>query len=255
MIQDDDGELVHVKLDPSLVNSDTAIIVLDEYDDICWVWIGRNVNMPTRMHALRMSKSVQKSGYHIGTTTIGMATSKLIEMMEKNDSDATVAAHIVSFKQVLDSKWSFDDEVLAYDSKRAQSYEATSPTIMDTPRAPEISVPPTISTAPAPRPATVEIEARTVEPTPAPPRVARDASLAEQKTAFLLYSVVKYADLVYTEKIQRDGKSGIKIEAPAIVMLEAITDSNDIIIAPANFGDSDIARKIKSEYDSWVRKL
>ena len=82
MLRDDSGELTEVKLDPALVTSDNALIVLDEYNDTCWVWIGKNVNMPTRMHTLRMARSIQKSGHKVGVTTIGMATSRLVEMME-----------------------------------------------------------------------------------------------------------------------------------------------------------------------------
>ncbi|MHA1814303.1 MAG: hypothetical protein ACTSYX_12815, partial [Candidatus Thorarchaeota archaeon] len=74
MLRDDSGELTEVKLDRALVTSDNALIVLDEYNDTCWVWIGKNVNMPTRMHTLRMARSIQKSGHKVGVTTIGMAT-------------------------------------------------------------------------------------------------------------------------------------------------------------------------------------
>ena len=127
--------------------------------------------------------------------------------------------------------------------------------IVDSAPAPEVRA----ETTRPPKPEPIEIEARTVEPepepVPTPPSVPTGGSLSEQKTAFLLYSVVKYADLVYTEKIQREGKSGIKIEAPAIVLLEALSDSGDVVIDPPNFGDSDIAQKIKNEYDSWVSKM
>ena len=87
MLKDDSGEVNAVKLDSNLVNSDNAIIVLDEYNDTCWVWVGRNVSMPTRMHALRIARGLQKSGFQVGTTTIGMASKRFVEMMEKDDSD------------------------------------------------------------------------------------------------------------------------------------------------------------------------
>ena len=109
MLKDDSGELSHIKLDPGLVNSENAIIVLDEINDTCWVWIGRNVNMPTRMHALRMGKSVQKSGYKIGVTTIGMASARLVEMLKKDDSDHEVASNIAEFKATISGRWSFED--------------------------------------------------------------------------------------------------------------------------------------------------
>ncbi|RLI54063.1 MAG: hypothetical protein DRO87_10690, partial [Candidatus Thorarchaeota archaeon] len=79
MLKDDSGELEAVPLDPGLINSDNALIVLDEYNDTCWVWVGRKVNMPTRMHAIRMARSLQKSGHQVGVTTIGLATSKFVE--------------------------------------------------------------------------------------------------------------------------------------------------------------------------------
>ena len=85
MLRDDSGDVSPIQLDVGQVNSDNAIIVLDEYNDTCWVWIGRNVSMPTRMHALRMGRGIQKSGFKIGVTTIGLATSKIVEMMEKDE--------------------------------------------------------------------------------------------------------------------------------------------------------------------------
>jgi len=254
MLQDDSGEISPVKLDSGLINSENAIIVLDEYNDICWTWIGRGVNMPTRMHALRMSKSVQKSGYHIGTTTIGMATSKLVEMMEKNDSNSEVASDIMAFKEAMNIRWKFDDDVLAYDPARTKGYEASAPSIRDT--APQI---------PTAKPEPAHLVATTVEePVPAPAplpepafaaRIPSGGSQYEMKAAFLLYSVVKHADLVYTERIQRDGKSGLKIEAPAIVMLEVLNDSDNIVISPPNFGDSEAAIKIRAEYEAWLDKI
>ena len=64
MLKDESGEVSAIQLDASLVNSDNALIVLDEFNDTCWVWIGRSVNM-TRMHALRIARGVQKSGHKV----------------------------------------------------------------------------------------------------------------------------------------------------------------------------------------------
>ncbi|MHA1576336.1 MAG: hypothetical protein ACTSU3_03140 [Candidatus Thorarchaeota archaeon] len=255
MLQDDSGELFQVKLDPSLVNSENAIIVLDEYNDICWVWIGRNVSMPTRMHALRMSKSVQKAGFKIGSTNIGMATSKLVELMEKNDSDLEVSAAITAFKEAINVKWSFDDEFLAYDPAKSKGYEAEALTIRDT----AVWASSASTTEPPHIVATTVEESESPlitksETTPVSKGIS-GGSQYDKKAAFLVYSVVKHADLVYTEKIQRDGKSGLKIEAPAIVMLEVLNDSDNIVISPANFGDSETAVKIRTEYESWLERI
>ncbi|MHA2353505.1 MAG: hypothetical protein ACXABX_10340 [Candidatus Thorarchaeota archaeon] len=114
MLRDDSGEISTVKLDAALVNSDNALIVLDEYNDTCWAWVGRNVNMPTRMHALRIARGLQKSGHKVGITTIGMASSRFVEMMEKDDSDQDVANSIAEFRGVLEGRWAFDDGVLAF---------------------------------------------------------------------------------------------------------------------------------------------
>jgi len=243
MLQDDSGELDHVKLDMSLVNSDNAIIVLDEYNDTCWVWIGRSVNMPTRMHALRMSKSVQKSGYSHGTTTIGRSLNHLVEMMEKNEGDADVATNIARFRDIVSRKWSFDDGVLAYDSKEAAAYASRPLEIVDSRPGPTIT---TESSGP------VEVIAKTVHegPKSAPPGM-----LAEKKAAFLLYSAVKHADLVYTERFERDGNKGLKIEAPGIMVVEAIMKGNDLEISPANFGDTTEAADIKKAFETWLKRI
>ena len=258
MLQDDAGELSPVRLNPHLVTSDNAIIVMDELNDVCWLWIGRNVNMPTRMHALRMSKSLQKSGYKIGITTIGMATSRIAEMNEKNDSDRIVAEDIAAFRTALQGKFSFEDKFLAFPGKTMESSEP----IPGSPEAARAQAPP-----PEPKPV-VELKPAAAEPEPVhepvaipePVLIAKAAtkfpgSLADRKTAFLLLSTMKNADLVYTERFERNGKTGIKIEAPGTMVIEVIMDRDDITVSPSNFGDTDEAARIKSEYESWLEKI
>ncbi len=250
MLQDDNGELNHVKLDVSLVNSDNAIIVLDEYNDTCWVWIGRNVNMPTRMHALRMSKSVQKAGHSVGATTIGRSLSNLVEMMEKDDSDANVATNIASFRDFISKKWSFDDGVLAYDSKKATAYDAKPLEITDSPH--ELAHTPTKQEPSRP----IEVIAETIPDTPKTQVLVSTPSMtAEKKAAFLLYSAVKHADLVYTERFERDGNKGLKIEAPGIMVIEAILKGNDLMVEPAEFGENEQAADIKKAYETWLKRI
>ena len=246
MLQDDAGELLPVRLNPHLVTSDNAIIVMDELNDVCWLWIGRNVNMPTRMHALRMSKSLQRSGYKIGITTIGMATSRIAEMNEKNDSDRIVAEDIAAFKAALQGKFSFEDKFLAFPGKTMEKSEP----IPGSPEAARARAPP-----PEPKPV-VELRPAAAEPVPEPVPIAKfPGSLADRKTAFLLLSTVKNADLVYTERFERNGKVGIKIEAPGTMVIEVIMDRDDIIVSPADFGGTDEATRIRSEYESWAEKI
>jgi Cu2+-containing amine oxidase len=76
----------------------------------------------------------------------------------------------------------------------------------------------------------------------------------EQKLAYLLLSTIKNSDLVYTERFERNGKIGFKIEAPGIVVVEAILDGNTLRIDPPSFGDSEGASRIRSEYESWMSK-
>ncbi|TXT54326.1 MAG: hypothetical protein BAJATHORv1_70026 [Candidatus Thorarchaeota archaeon] len=257
MLEDDSGEIVPVKLDPAMVTSDRALIVLDEFNDTCWVWIGRNVNMPTRMHALRMGKGIQKSGHTIGVTTIGMATTHLVEMMEKDAGDPEVAGNIERFKTAIDQKWTYEDEVLATLSdgsgptapppeSSSASYEAT----------------PAISESPPPSPEPEPVSTRPPKPPRKEPEPLRETVTTptgsvgvEQKAAYLLYATVSNAELVYTERINRDGKTGFKIEAPGIFVVEAILDGDDLSIKPSNFGDNEEARKIKAEYESMIKKL
>jgi hypothetical protein len=265
MLKDDSGEVNAVKLDPALVNSDNAIIVLDEINDACWAWVGRNVAMPTRMHTLRIARGLQKSGYKVGITTIGMAASRFVEMMEKDDSDQEVANNISEFRGALEGKWSFDDGVLAFRGE-AEVTEAIAgapkkktipepepePVVKLSKPEPEpepIAGAPKAKPKPEPEPTLV---AETVEDTPPP---APSASLAEKKMAYLMLSVTRNSELVYTERFERDGKSGLKIESPGIMVIEAILDGNDLTITPGDFGGSDIGKKIKTEYEGLSSKL
>ncbi|MFW9834586.1 MAG: hypothetical protein ACFFEK_11360 [Candidatus Thorarchaeota archaeon] len=285
MLKDDSGEITAIKLDPAMVNSDNAIIVLDEYNDTCWAWVGRNVSMPTRMHTLRIARGLQKSGHQVGITTIGMAASRFVEMMEKDEGDQDVANNIAEFRAALEGRWSFDDGVLAYkgETKPAEPI-AGAPT---TKKLPEVEPEPIagapkpkpqydepiagapkpkpqydepIAGAPKPKPKTApEVVAETVEEKstrpPPPPPPAPSASLAEKKMAYLMLSVTRNSELVYTERFERGGKSGLKIESPGIMVIEALLDGNDLTITPGDFGGSDIGKKIKSEYEGLASKL
>ncbi len=248
MLKDDSGEVGPIPLDISQVNSDNAIIVLDEYNDTCWVWIGRNVSMPTRMHTLRMGRGIQKSGFKIGVTTIGLATSKLVEMMEKDDTDSEIASAIMAFKDVLNAKWSFDDKVLAF--KRETSLH-------------EEPIPgaPTKKYVTEPEPAIV---AKTIEePISIPPKaqpsstisMAPTVTLAERKAAYLMLSIMKHADIVYSEKIEKAGAQGYKIEVPGVLVVEAMLKGNDLSVSPGDFGGSEEAQKIKSEFLDLIKTV
>ena len=261
MLRDDSGEISTVKLDTALVNSDNAIIVLDEYNDACWAWVGRNVNMPTRMHALRIARGLQKSGHQVGITTIGMASDRFVEMMEKDDADQDVANRIAEFRGALEGRWAFDDGVLAYKGEpKVEEPIAGAPKkkIIPEPepepviKAPEPEAEPEpIAGAPEPKPKPTLV-AETVEDMPPP---APSVSLAEKKMAYLMLSVTRNSELVYTERFERGGKPGLKIESPGVMVLEAVIDGNDLTITPGDFGGSDMGRKIKSEYEGLASKL
>ena len=247
MLKDDSGEVSPIRLDVGQVNSDNAIIVLDEYNDTCWAWIGRHVNMPTRMHALRMARGIQKSGFKIGVTTIGLASSKIIEMMEKDDTDPDIASAIVSFRGVLDDKWSFDDKVLAF--KKDKGVGASSEPIAGAP---------TKKTLPEPEP-TLTAETVYHEPAreaarPAAPLTPKKIlTMADKKVAYLMLAVSNNADIFYTEKFERAGDTGLKIEVPGVMVLEATMRGTQLSISPGDFGGSEEA--LKSDFTEMVKDL
>ncbi|TFG13563.1 hypothetical protein EU537_05765 [Candidatus Thorarchaeota archaeon] len=221
--------------------------------------------MPTRMHALRMSKSVQKSGYPIGETTIGMATENLVEIMERDANVPEVSEKIARFKQVIGGNWKFEDQFLAYRAEKAKEFEASAPKIVDKGPEPEEesqeTEPTTASSAPPPAPPPRQVIAETAEePSPPPERTEKEisasiTSIAEQKAALLLYSAVKNTELVYAERFERDGNMGLKIEAPGVMVIEATLEGEDLSINPPDFGQSEGARQIKRTYEAWSDML
>lgn len=252
MLKDDSGELGPIRLDVGQVNSDNAIIVLDEYNDTCWVWIGRNVNMPTRMHAIRMARSVQKSGFKIGVTTIGLASSKLVEMMEKDDTDPDIASSIVSFRGLLDDNWSFDDKFLAF---KKETGAVSAEPIAGAPK--KKLLPPEPKPEPELRAETVYKEpAREAVPEPtSPPEPKKLMTMADKKVAYLMLAVSNNADIFYTERFKRGSESGLKIEVPGVMVLEALVRGTQLSISPGDFGGSEDALKIKADFTEMVKGL
>ena len=253
MLKDESGEVSPIPLDVGHINSDNAIIVLDEYNDTCWVWIGRSVNMPTRMHAIRIARGVNKSGFKIGVTTIGLATSKFIEMMEKDDTDPDIAASIAAFRSILDANWSFDDKVLAFKKEAGASAASPEP----------IAGAPTKKTIPEPEPEpTIHAEtvyeqpvSTTVQP-PAPPSIPSPTlTMADKKAAYLMLAISNNADIFYTEKFEKGGNTGLKIEVPGVMVIEAVMKGNQLSIAPGDFGGSHEALKIKADFTAMLKKI
>lgn len=245
MLKDDSGEVSPIPLDVGHINSDNAIIVLDEYNDTCWVWIGRSVNMPTRMHALRIARGINKSGFKIGVTTIGLATSKFIEMMEKDDTDPDIASSISAFKSILDARWSFDDKVLAF-KKEAGTVSSPGP----------IAGAPIKKTIPEPKPT---IRAETVSapvPSPTPPSTpSLSITMVDKKAAYLMLAISNNSDIFYTEKFEKGGNAGLKIEVPGVMVIEAVKKGNQLSIAPGDFGGSHEALKIKADFQAMLKKI
>ncbi len=250
MLKDESGEVSAIPLDVGHINSDNAIIVLDEYNDTCWVWIGRSVNMPTRMHAIRIARGIHKSGFKIGVTTIGLATSKFIEMMEKDDTDPDIASSIATFKSILDANWSFDDKVLAF-KKEAGAVSSPDP----------IAGAPTKKMIPEPEP-TIRAETIRDEPVsaPVPPPTSPSTpspliTMAEQKAAYLMLAISNNSDIFYTEKFEKSGNIGLKIEVPGVMVIEAVMKGNQLSIAPGDFGGSHEALKIKADFTAMLKKI
>ena len=175
-----------------------------------------------------------------------MASTNYVEMLEKDDGDPEVAGNIAKFKEVLMKKWRFEDEYLAYDAKLGPPSKEDEP-IAGAPA-------PKPEPEPEPEPELPTVTATTVTAEPEPVAVA-PKGMAEQKTAYLLYSAVSNTELVYTERFERDGKMGVKIEAPGVMVIEAVQDGDDLTIDPADFGGTDTASQIKSDYESWLGKL
>ncbi|TFF96863.1 hypothetical protein EU546_00415 [Candidatus Thorarchaeota archaeon] len=255
MLKDDSGEVEPIPMDLGMVNSDNALIVLDEYNDTCWVWIGRNVNMPTRMHALRIARSIQKSGHQIGVTTIGLATSKFVEMMEKDATDSQVADSIAAFKAALEGKWSFDDRVLAYrrehEAKAMAGAPPPKPPAESAPKAEPAIVAETVVDRPPPPPkppATSQTGFSPAKPT-------MEITEGDKKAAHLLLATVKNSELAYIERVEKEGTTGFKIEVPGIMVIEAKPKGNYLEISPGTFGDSDAAKKIKADYEAMIKRM
>jgi hypothetical protein len=251
MLKDDAGDVQPVPMDPSLINPENALIVLDEYNDTCWVWIGRSVNMPTRMHAIRIARGIQKSGHQIGVTTIGLSTTNFVEMMEKDSSDNQVAESIDAFKAALDGKWSFDDKVLAYRREHEAKAIAGAPIAgAPAPKQPESPV----------RESEPILVAETVSETPrtfSKPDVVEPTTMltdGDMKAAHLLLAIVKNSELAYIERVERDGTTGFKIEVPGVMVIEAKPKGNYLEISPG-FGDSEGAKKIKADYEAMIKRM
>jgi len=65
------GESVPVKWAKALLTDDKSIIILDETNQIIWLWNGKKQGLVARRTALRQAESLKGHGYTVGKSIIG----------------------------------------------------------------------------------------------------------------------------------------------------------------------------------------
>ncbi|MHA1794443.1 MAG: hypothetical protein ACTSVI_17540 [Promethearchaeota archaeon] len=78
-----DGTINQVPWDPKWFDDDNIIIVLDEYNQLVWIYYGRRNGIVTKRKAYRQADSLRGHGYTIGNSIIGRNLTGIVEIDQR----------------------------------------------------------------------------------------------------------------------------------------------------------------------------
>ncbi len=282
MLHSDSGNTIPVKFDPNFITSDRCVIVLDEVNDTCWVWLGRDAGMVNRRTTLRLARSLKRLGYPMKGGNVCVGLKKLVEIDERMDDDET-HANIEAFKNALNQKYKLKDDLIAVidettegakGSKSAIEFDTSAqvqvedyerivkPSSLIQEQKPEEKVEPEPYEQMV-KPSEVlqrEMTEEKVEPeletttTPVEAHTIPGEKTLHEKLGILLDTVLSAAGLAYLEYQQVDKNNKIiKVDCPELFSFSILIENDKLQIHPDDLGGGETGRKIREEFENKIQ--
>ena len=282
MLHSDSGTTTPVKFDPNFITSDRCVIVLDEPNDTCWVWLGKDAGMVNRRTTLRLARSLKRLGYPMKGGNICVGLKKLVEIDERMDDEET-QNNLNEFKAALQQKYKIKDDLIAVidestggkGSKSSVQIERSEPVeeyeqivkpsslVQEQKQAETL-----VSSEPEPyerniKPSEVikrEEEALAQEgpmetqPTVTTGKIEKTEMSVDEKLGIILKSVLSAAGLAYVEYQQVEKNSEIiKVDCGETFSFSIIIEGDSVQVHPEDLGAGDTGRKIMEMINKKIK--
>lgn len=221
-----------IKWDKGNLTSERSILILDESNQVVWLFHGSKQGLVARRTALRQAESLKGHGYTVGKSIIGRDLKQIIEIDERKiGRDPETDKVNEQFQEVLNKKFTEVGEfVVTFGEVEAGAPKAATAIKVDT--TPATKPEPKRAPAPKPKPTPVvtssqpakpkEITAseyESSEPLPAikskeePKTIqteVKETEKEEARVAFVLKSVLDYFDDVWVSR-KKDNSYTIEV--------------------------------------------
>ncbi|HEY0088720.1 MAG TPA: hypothetical protein VGB37_07740 [Candidatus Lokiarchaeia archaeon] len=246
------GESVPVKWGKELLTDDKSIIILDETNQIIWLWNGKKQGLVARRTALRQAESLKGHGYTVGKSIIGRDIRGIREIDQRKlgrdpETDQTN-------KEIMDlfNKPYRELEGLVITFSEGGTDVRVSKVVSSSAPTASIHAEPMPESKPVAKPAAQKLPKPEikVEPThPVKEEVKSEAApkiesvKEEARIAFVLKAVLNHYDDIWVSK-KKDGSYGVEIMDGKLCEF-SITDAGSIKFSSNSF--TGISQNIKTE--------
>ncbi|MFX0056824.1 MAG: hypothetical protein ACFE85_02655 [Candidatus Hodarchaeota archaeon] len=195
---------------------DRSIIILDETNQVVWLWYGSSQGLVARRTALRQAESLKGHGYQVGKSIIGRDIKYIKEIDQRKIGRDPITDELNKDLQALlnrDYK-ELDNYVVTFELREAEK-PAIKPVVKEKPK-PE----PVIKPEPASKPKPIVQPEPIVKPEPAPlevkveapklERVEKPDLRTEAKIAFVLMGIMDHYDDIWVSK-KDDGSYAVEM--------------------------------------------
>ncbi|TFG06682.1 MAG: hypothetical protein EU539_06960 [Promethearchaeota archaeon] len=257
-----------IKWDKANLTPERSIIVLDESNQVVWLFHGAKQGLVARRTALRQAESLKGHGYTVGKSIIGRDLKKIIEIDERKiGRDPETDKLNAQFQEVLNKEYSeLDNNVITFGTAEAGALKPKPAVIKEQPPAPKSEpipeIKPQVKPAAVSPPPTKPVEAIASEydekSKPAPStkptsevkstqKEGTESQIEEARIAFVLKSVLDFYDDIWVSR-KKDGSYTVEIMDGPICQFSV--KEGVIKFSPNSFSglSTNITNSIKKKY-------
>ncbi len=268
---DESGESTPIHFSEENLKEESVAIIIDEQNEIVWLWIGRQIGFIRKRAASRIANSIKRFGYEIQNILVGKGIGKLEIIEESLLGEPDIKEKFEQLKGVFRSKFSPVNKFLVSFGEKAMtakpvSLPAEEVIIQPAPQPPEPlpsaevadSIKPKSSTPETlkitPQEIISQVSASTEKPS-APQENLSDV-LGSVKTGILITSVMKeYPELHVNHRSEEDSEE-YELETPEGTICKFRVDGAKLVISPeSTFGGEEKKIKIQKVFVEVAKRL
>ncbi|MFX0096885.1 MAG: hypothetical protein ACFE7E_03910 [Candidatus Hodarchaeota archaeon] len=268
---DDSGESSPIHFSEENLNGESVVIIIDEQNEIVWLWIGKQISFVRKRAASRIANSIKRFGYEIQNILVGKGIRTLETIEESLLGEPDIREKFEQLKGLFRSKFSSVNEFLvSFGEKTVTAKPVSLPAeeiiIQPAPQPPEPQPSAEVIASAKPKPSTPEtlkitpqemisqVSAST-ETSSAPHKNLRDI-LGSVKTGILITSVMKeYPELHVNHRSGEDSEE-YELETPDGTICRFKVDGSKLVISPeSTFGGEEKKIKIQKVFVEVAKNL